>query len=77
MKGWPHLQHLLDAGVVLGLWVVDDSKGVLEGDNESFPVENNKEDKKSTDLIFPQEGRERLSFLPSGYLLNIFFPLSK
>ena len=26
---------------MFGRWVVDDSKSVLEGDNELFPVQNN------------------------------------
>ena len=26
---------------MFGRWVVDDSKSVLEGDNEAFPVQNN------------------------------------
>ena len=38
---------------MFGHWVVDDSKSVLKGDNQEFPVEDNNKDKKSTDLIFP------------------------
>ena len=45
------MKYLLAAGVVLGRYVVDYSKSVLEGDNQAFPVENNNKDKKSTEPI--------------------------
>ena len=35
------MKYLLDAKDAFGRWVVDDSKSVLQGDNEAFPVQNN------------------------------------
>ena len=39
--GFPLMKYLLDKRDVFGRWVVDDSKSVLQGDNEAFPVQNN------------------------------------
>ena len=35
------MKYLFDARDVFRRWVVDDSKRVLQGDNEAFPVQNN------------------------------------
>ena len=40
---------------MFGRWVVDDSKSVLEGDNEAFPVQNNN-----------KKGEKFRSNLPTG-----------
>ena len=60
------MKYLLNARDVFGRWVVDDSKSVLEGDNQAFPVQNNKKKEKSSDLIFLPEGRETI-LEPSGF----------
>ena len=39
-KMWK-MKYLFDARDVFRRWVVDDSKRVLQGDNEAFPVQNN------------------------------------
>ena len=45
---------------MLGRWVVDDPKGLYEG-NVTFPVENNEKDEKSVAYLnIPLEGRETL-----------------
>ena len=35
------MTYLLNPRDVFGHWVVDDSKSVLQEDNEAFPVQNN------------------------------------
>ena len=47
------MKYLLDARVVFGRWVVDDSKSVLQEDNEAFPVQNdnNKGEKFRSNLL--------------------------
>ena len=35
------MKYLLNARDVFGRCVVDDSKSLLQGDNEAFPVQNN------------------------------------
>ena len=55
------MKYLLDSRDVFGRWVVDDSKSVLQGDNQAFPVQNNnKKKEKSSDLIFLPEARETI-----------------
>ena len=49
------MKYLLDARDVFGRWVVDDSKSVLQGDNEAFPVQNNN-----------KKGEKFRSNLPTG-----------
>ena len=52
MLKWYHgsqckkIKYLLDARVVLDYWVVDDSKGVLDGGNVAFSVKNENEFKQ-------------------------------
>ena len=49
------MKYLLDKRDVFGRWVVDDSKSVLQGDNEAFPVQNNN-----------KKGEKFRSNLPTG-----------
>ena len=46
------MKYLLDARDVFNRWVVDNSKSVMQGDNEAFPVQNdnNKGEKFRSDL---------------------------
>ena len=52
------MKYLLDARDVFGCWAVVDSKSVLQGDNEAFPVQNNnkKEEKFRSNLPTGGEG---------------------
>ena len=49
------MKYLLDARDVFGRWVLDDSKSVLQVDNEAFPVQNNN-----------KKGEKIRSYLPTG-----------
>ena len=61
------MKYLLDARDVLGRWVVDDSKSVLQGNNEAFPVQNNN-----------KKGENFRSNLPTGeegdYIRALYHP---
>ena len=51
------MKYLLDARDVFGRWVVDDSKSVLQGNNEAFPVQNNNKKREKIRSNLPTRGQ--------------------